>query len=234
MTATALRNTLDRNTSALGSMQLSRVSAEIPTELIAIPWLAAATVNTDSQGSMVMWTTIAPHVERTAADPAGQFDFLIASAESTAEAIMEIRRRSGLTWQELGNLFDVSRRSVHHWANGKPVNARHDRTIRRMLAAIRHLDQGSQLDTRAMLLAVNQATGISTFDLLQAGCFDEATGRVADVRLPESQRVPLSRAASDARRPPAPVLLLGAEQDRPDISANARIVRAKRTPRTAG
>ena len=131
-------------------------------------------------------------------------------------------------------MFDVSRRSVHHWANGKRVNARHDRTIRRMLAAIRHLDQGGQLDTRAMLLAVDQATGISKFDLLRAGRFDEATGRGADVRLPESQRVPVSLAASDARRPPAPVLLLGAEQDRPDILANARTARAKRTPRGKG
>ena len=97
MTVTAVRNTPDRNTSALGSMQLSRVPAEIPTVLIAIPRLTTTTGNTNSQGSLTMSMTVAPHVERTAADPAGQFDFLIASAESTAEAIMEIRRRSGLT-----------------------------------------------------------------------------------------------------------------------------------------
>ena len=233
MTATALRNARDRNTSAFGSMRLSRLPADFPTVLIAPPWLSAATVNTYTEGSMAMWTVIGPHVERTAADPTGQFDFLLGSAESTAEAILEIRRRSGLTWQELGDLFDVSRRSVHHWANGKPVSARHDQTIRRMLAAIRHLDRGSQLDTRASLLAVDQATGGSTFDLLQDGRFDEATDRVAGVCLPESQRVSLSRVASDARRPPPPVLLLGAEQDRPDIPAKARTVRAKRTPKAA-
>ena len=107
-----------------------------------------------------------------------------------------------------GDLFDVSRRSVHHWANGKPVTASHDRTIRRMLAAIRHLDRGSQNDTRALLRAVDPATGVSTLDLLKAGQFDEAMGRVPGVRVPEPPRTPLSRAARDARRPPALPLLL--------------------------
>jgi hypothetical protein len=40
---------------------------------------------------------------------------------------------------------------------------------------------------------------------------------------------PLSRKAQAARRPPPPVLLLDAEQDRPDIPAKARAVIAVRT-----
>ena len=234
MTTTALRGTPDRHTSALGSMRPSRLDADFPTVLIATPWPEGAIVNTCPQGSMTMWTIVAPHVERTAANPAGCFDFLLGPAESTAEAIMEIRRRSGLTWQELGELFDVSRRSIHHWANGKPVSAGNDRTIRRMLAAIRHLDRGSQRDTRAQLLSVDQVTGVSPLDLLQAGRFDDATARVPGDRTPEPHRVPLSLAARDGRRPPAPTLLLQAEQDRPDIPARARTVRPKRTPGASG
>ena len=143
---------------------------------------------------------------------------------------MEIRRRSGLTWEELGDLFDVSRRSVHHWANGKTVTSGHDRMIRKMLAALRHLDQSNQMATRAFLLTADPATGVSTLDLLKDGRFDEAMGRVDGARAPERNRIPLSRAALDARRPQPPVFLLGAEQDRPDIPANARAVRLKRTP----
>ena len=234
MTATALRGTPDRHTSALGSMRLSRLDADFPTVLIATPWPEGTIVNTCPQGSMTMWTIVAPHVERTASDPAGRFDFLLGPAESTAEAIMEIRRRSGLTWQELGELFDVSRRSIHHWANGKPVSAGNDRTIRRMLAAIRYLDRGSQRDTRALLLSVDQATGVSPLDLLQAGRFDDATAPVPGDLPPEPHRLPLSPAARDARRPPAPALILGAEQDRPDIPARARTVQPKRTPKASG
>ena len=200
--------------------------------LISTTLPGLATTNTYPQGSMAMWTTVARSSEGTAAGPTGQIDFV--PAESTAEAIREIRRRSGLTWEELGDLFDVSRRSVHHWANGKPVTASHDRTIRRMLAAIRHLDRGSQNDTRALLRAVDPATGVSTLDLLKAGQFDEAMGRVPGVRVPEPPRTPLSRAARDARRPPALPLLLGAEHERPDIPAKVRAVRARRIPKTTG
>ncbi len=234
MTASALRGTRDRYTPVLGSMCLSMPNADFPTVLFATPWPEGTSVNTCPHGSMTMWTIVAPHVERTAADPVGRCNFLLEPAESTAEAIMEIRRRSGLTWQELGELFDVSRRSIHHWANGKPVSAGNDRTIRRMLAAIRHLDRGSQRDTRALLLSIDQATGVSPLDLLQAGRFDDATTPFLGDWTPEPHRVPLSPAAQDARRPPAATLLLGAEQDRPDIPAKARTVRPMRTPGTSG
>ena len=224
MTATALRASPDRYTSELGSTRLFRLDAEDSTMLIATPWPEAAIVNTYPQGSMAMWTIVAPHDERTAADPARRFDISVwhaGPAESTGEAIMEIRRLSGLTWQELGDLFEVSRRSVHHWANGKPVSAGNDRKIRRMLAAIRDFYQGNQLDTRASLLAVDQATGNSMLDLLQAGQFNDAAARISGVLAPEPHRVPLSQAAQDMRRPPVPALLVGAEQDRPDNPAKA-------------
>ena len=230
MTATALRALPDTGTSALGSMYRSHLDATFEATLIATTLPGSVTANTYPQGSLAMWTPIAPGAERTAAGPVGQFDYM--PAESTAKAIMEIRRRSGLTWEELGDLFDVSRRSVHHWANGKPVTAGHDRTIRRMLAALRHLDRGDRVGTRGLLLTVNPATGVATVDLLKDGRFDEAMGRVEGVRTTERHRTALSRAAWEARRPQTPALLLEAEQDRPEMPAKARAVRARRTART--
>ena len=73
--------------------------------------------------------------------------------------------------------------------------------------------------------------GVSTFDLLRGGCFDEAVRSIESVPAVEVQRVPLSGAAWDARWPQAPALLLEAEQERPDISAKARAVRPKRIPK---
>ena len=209
MTAITLRNTPDTRTSALGCMHPSGLDATFATELIATTMPGPVTANTYTQGLMAMPTTIARYSERTIVGPTGQIEHV--PVESTAEAIMEIRRRSGLTWEELGDLFDVSRRSIHHWANGKPVSARHDQMIRRMLAALRRLDQGDGAGTRALLLTVDPATGISTLELLKDGRFDEAMGRVAGERAPEPNRVPLSRAAQDARRPQAPALLLDDE-----------------------
>ncbi len=188
--------------------------------------------NTYFQGSRVMRATIAPCAERTATGPIGQIGHM--SAESAAEAIMEIRRRSGLTWEELGDLFEVSRRSVHYWASGKSASARHDRVIRRMLAAVRHLDRGDRELTRALLLSVGEGMGVSIFDLLRGGRFHEAIGLVEGVPALERQSILLSSTAWEARRAQAPVLLLEAEQDRPDISAKARVVRPKQTPRRTG
>ena len=229
MNAIPLCNTPDTPTSALGCLYASGLDATLATAVIPTAMPGQATANTYAQGSMTMATMIALRSERTTTGPAGQIDYV--PAETTAEAVMEIRRRSGLTWEELGELFDVSRRSVHHWANGKPVNAKSDRTIRRMLAAIRHLDEGNQTGTRALLLAVDQTMGVSALDLLKDGRFDEAVGRVEGGWTPEHQRIPLSSAARDARRPQAPMLLLEADQERPRLPAKARIARAKRMPK---
>lgn len=232
MTAIALCDTPEVTTSALSPIYRVALEAAPAALLIATALPGPATANTYAQGSMAMWATIAPCAERTATGPIGQMDHM--HAESTAEAIMEIRRRSGLTWEELGDLFEVSRRSVHHWANGKAVSARHDRMIRRMLAAVRYLDRGDRERTRALLLTVDEGIGVSTFDLLRGGRFYEAIGRVEGVPALEPQRIPVSEAVWDARRPQAPALLLEAEQERPDVPATARAARPKRISKRTG
>ncbi len=222
-TAPALRDTPATHTSAVGSMHrpgLDAASAALP-------------VVTGLSGSATASTYDVPRfVERTAASPAGQIDHV--AAESMAEAVLDIRRRSGLTWEELSDLFDVSRRSVHHWASGKAVSAGHDQAIRRMLDAIRRLDQGNQAGTRAQLLAVDAATGASALDHLKEGHFDEARARAAGIRPPGPLSVPLSREARDAHRPQAPTFLLEAEQEHPGVPARARTARAKRAPKKSG
>jgi hypothetical protein len=165
--------------------------------------------------------------ERTAAGPTGQLDLV--TAQTTADAVLEIRRLSGLTWEELSDLFDVSRRSVHHWASGKVVSAKHEQIIRQTLTTIRYLDRGGAADTRALLLTTD-AAGVSVLDLLTAKFYNRAISRATPHVITEQYRIPLSEAAQHARRPPAPTLLLGAEQERPDIPAKARVARAARVP----
>ena len=46
--------------------------------------------------------------------------------------------------------------------------------IRRMLAAVRHLDRGERERTRVVLLTVDEGMGVSRFDLLRGGRFYEA------------------------------------------------------------
>lgn len=218
-------------TSASGSTtNLAPDAAPADGLLIATALPGPATAGTYVHGSAAMWATVARCTERTTTGPAGQIGQM--NPESVAEAVMEIRRRSGLTWEELGDLFNVSLRSVHHWANGKPVSAKNGQMIRKMLAALRDLDRGNQKHTRTLLLTTDECRGISTFELLRGGQFLEATRRVEGVPTVEPRSAPLSDSAREARRPPSPTLLLEAEQERPDIPANARAARPRRASKT--
>ncbi len=235
MTLIALQDTREAGTSAAGSIHGVDLEAARAVLLLTSFLSGPVTANTyglGGLGSMAMSAKIALCAERTATGPIGRIGEL--SAESAAEAILEIRRRSGLTWEELGDLFEVSRRSVHHWANGKPMSARHDRVIRRMLSAVRHLDRGDRERNRAVLLNIDKGMGVSKFDLLREGRFAEAMGGADSVPELELQRIPLSSIARDVRQPQAPVVLLEAEQDRPEIPAKARAVRPKRTSKRTG
>lgn len=171
--------------------------------------------------------------EQTTASPAHLA--VEAATETTGEAILEIRRRSGLTWEELADLFDVSRRSVHHWASGKAVTAEHDRQIRRTLAVVRQLDQGQAEHTRALLVSP-RADGRIVLDLVKSGAFAEAlaSGGVAQ---PRHRPLPTQTAEGVRRRwrPPAPAELVGALPDRPDspASGQSRVARVWRTPKAA-
>ena len=150
---------------------------------------------------------------------------LVPARQTTGEAVLEIRRRSGLTWELLSEIFNVSRRTVYQWASGKSPSAQHESAIRRTLDAIRHVDEGSRQATRDRLMMVTH--GLSLFDLL-------AEGRFVDVlRQPEGaasmaadrHRTTLSEDELARYRPPPAVLLLDAIQDRPDIPVTrARIV----------
>ncbi|MBK9577821.1 MAG: hypothetical protein IPO40_12150 [Fibrobacteres bacterium] len=74
---------------------------------------------------------------------------------SAKEGILEIKRLSGLTWDELGKVFGVSRRSVHNWARGEAVTASHDAMIQAVLEKIRRIDQGSAMSTASRLRSLN-------------------------------------------------------------------------------
>ena len=218
MTAPSPRDAQNASTSAAGPMRRTGLAMTIAGILVTSPPSGSATSNTYGMPRPV---------ERTTTGPPGQVRY--APAESTAEAILEIRRRSGLTWEEMGDLFDVSRRSIHHWANGKPPSAGHERALRQALAVVRGLDQGDQMGTRARLLAADYPAGLSALDMMREGRFGEIMVPTEGSRTLMRPRVQLSREAREARRPPPPVFLLEAEQGRLDVPTNARVVRGVRT-----
>ena len=131
-----------------------------------------------------------------------------------AAAVLEIRRRSGLTWEQLATMFGVDRRSVHLWAAGRPMSAPNAERLNRVLVAIRRLDQGSPSATRAWL-HTPAAQGSLPLDLLREGRFEEIP--VSTSRVISPRPAPLSDAAKAARAPRPPHEVIAARQGRVHI-----------------
>lgn len=83
-----------------------------------------------------------------------------------AAQVAELRRLSGLTWAQISELFDVSKRAPFHWAEGKPLLPEHQRQLADTLSAIRYVDRGSSHENR-MLLFSPASEGRTYFDLLK-------------------------------------------------------------------
>lgn len=121
--------------------------------------------------------------------------------EPTRTAIHELRRLSGLTWDQLARLFEVKRRSLHHWGSGQPLSRKNEERLHRLLAVIRHIDRGAaDLNRQALLQPTDD--GDLPFDLLVRGEYQavkDILGHGPGRR--EIQRKPLSPEAQAARYP---------------------------------
>lgn len=181
----------------------------------------------------------APYTRDSAATASGPGRDAVATqmeieTEATRRAVSELRRISGLTWEQLAGLFGVSRRSVHFWASGRPLNATNHERLMRVLDVVRDADRGTARSTRAALL--DARGGNTAFEMLADQQFQEARlalGRGRPRLVPAL--TPLSEAARTARKPLPPDELYDAKSDRvhqePGRGRAARTARGQRRER---
>ena len=129
------------------------------------------------------------------------------------QAVNELRKLSGLTWEQLAHLFDVSRRSVHFWASGQPLAVAHEAKLNRILDAVEYTSLGSASLNRSLLMGLGK-DGRSYLELLAAGEYEEVK-RLLGVGNAHTkpQLAPLAPAAVAARMPANPADLIDALQD---------------------
>ena len=60
-------------------------------------------------------------------------DFSVELREPAPTVIAQLRRLTGLTWEQLAYLFGVSRQSVHFWASGGTMTAAHRLHLERVI-----------------------------------------------------------------------------------------------------
>jgi DNA-binding transcriptional regulator YiaG len=135
------------------------------------------------------------------------------SPDATQKALSELRRLSGLTWDQLARLFNVSRRSLHFWASGQPLSHFNEEHLNRLLGTVRYIDQGSANLNRSLLLHPD-SNGNPLLDLLVVGKYEEFKRIVGSDNAPRRPSLGfLSRNAHTAYIPQNPADLVDALQE---------------------
>lgn len=132
------------------------------------------------------------------------------SPEATQKSLGELRRLSGLTWDQLAKLFNVSRRSLHFWASGQPLSRFNEGQLNRLLGIIQYINRGSASLNRSLLLKPDN-NGNPLFDLLVAGKHEEFKQIVGAGNAPQKPQLgSLSEDVYAARMPQNPADLVDA------------------------
>jgi len=93
--------------------------------------------------------------------------------DTTATSMVhELRRKSGLSWDQVSRILGVTRRTVHNWAAGTEISAKNHEQLGQILSAIRYVDRGTADDNRSLLLGVS-TSGATPFELLVKGALDQ-------------------------------------------------------------
>ena len=135
------------------------------------------------------------------------------SIDVAGASIGELRRLSGLTWDQLARLFNVSRRSLHFWASGKPMAPSNEEHLQRLLRVVRAVDRGSASVNRTALLGACEG-GALPFDLLAAGEYDRVLALLGRGESQPARPPKPSQESKAERMPRPPEELIGALQDR--------------------
>lgn len=87
---------------------------------------------------------------------------------TTKDAIREVKATSGLTWQQIASIFEVSPRTMHNWADGSGIDSVHESQLRKVLDVIECGGNHSPVLNRRFLVSV-LPSGRTPLELLAAG-----------------------------------------------------------------
>jgi DNA-binding transcriptional regulator YiaG len=133
--------------------------------------------------------------------------------KSTQQAVNKLRKLSGLTWEQIATLFNVSRRSVHFWASGEALSSANEEKLNRTLDTVEYISRGSASSNRSLLMGIAD-DGKSYLELLAAGEFDRVKHLLGAGNASAKPKLgQLSPAAELLRVPPNPADLVDALQD---------------------
>lgn len=106
----------------------------------------------------------------------------IADEHLVPETLRDLKAATGLSWNKVAELFNVSRRAVYDWLEGKPM-ADHNYTsllsVYEVIESLKRHDFASSFELRTFLLyhTYHNQSGTSPFQLLKEGRYQEFSRR---------------------------------------------------------
>lgn len=114
---------------------------------------------------------------------------------------MELRRISGLSWDELSKLLGTTRRALHLWISGKSLEKSDEVHLDSLLETIKFIDRGTASQTHSILFSPI-ADNSTPFDLLLQGYYQQIKDILGSIDLSQKPRTtPLSKESLRLRRP---------------------------------
>lgn len=92
------------------------------------------------------------------------FDSSGSASKSAAEEIHQLREQTALSIEQLGKLFDVSRRTVHLWLTGNQMNEKNRERLEYLTEFVRDLNLTDPTDVKNALL--DSSNGPSRYRVL--------------------------------------------------------------------
>lgn len=92
---------------------------------------------------------------------------------SPQEIIREVKRLSGLTWDNIAEIIGVSTRSVHLWLSGGQMAETKQQKVGSILSVLKYIDRGYGKVNRALILSASDE-GTTVLTMLATGEYERA------------------------------------------------------------
>jgi len=144
-----------------------------------------------------------------------------------ADELEELKSISGLTWDQIARILNVTRRSIHFWIKGGVIAAGNQERLSRLLLTLRSIAFNSPSETRSFLLHPTE-DGVLPLDNLRYG-LDEEVISLYHARSQPTVSYQSTRHHRNMDSLVSPDILLTALQDSIHVDVGkARPVKAKR------
>lgn len=147
-----------------GSWTVETLRTTILVGVLMVSPFVSTSANTAVQNSALVSRTAMQTTPGLPVDPT--------SRRVASRTIAEVRRLSGLTWDQISRIFGVTRRAVHFWASGQALSSDNEERLERTVGVLRMVDRGSSSANRNALLTTS-ADGKIPFQLLIEQKYDE-------------------------------------------------------------